>query len=246
MEDEGRDVEGTWWDRYRCTAPNDMWRCKCKHGFRLSPKRMLTGVETDLSVVETSNCGVCSATGDPCECEQMFTMGTGRVIVHKVAGTCVLCGKGEPGGPDECFSDEYEKFVNEHWSYRRACEEANRRCATHKACNPCGPGTGGLPQISSGIGACLHIKHDVDWLNQQCGPHGADKLAHCYAVCIVSKCSAELGNELAWFVLWINEVFTNDDPADHQANAAGYVCAMELSRSCLECCDSKTKGLEYW
>ena len=211
----------------------------------------------DLEFSEVATCS-CTKPGERCGVDfyrHQHSKETGEertLHVHR-GGTCVRPREGqtcapsdEPPEDSECFSDEYEKFVNEHWSYRRACEEANRRCATHKACNPCGPGTGGLPEISSGIGACLHIIHDVDWLNEQCGPHGADKLAHCYAICIVSKCSAELGNELAWFVLWIHEVFTNDDPADHQANAAGYECAVELSRSCLECCDSKTKGLEYW
>ena len=274
--------EGTWWDRYRCTAPNDMWRCKCEHSFRLSPKRILTGVETDLNVVETSNCEVCSATGDPCECEQTFTMRTGEVIVHNVPGTCVLCGEGDPGEEGEeddgCFWTTYGMLITpditgRFLAYKKACDLANQICGTEHLCNPCGPDTGGYPSLS---GSCYlthwqrprhmitwrqlarellersAIRRDADWLHDECGTKGADKLAHCYGLCMIGTCWPIGWPALAAVLaLYIPE----DDEQDRLADAAGIECIGRLDpvrdlgkprwQRCLDCCVDRTYDLPY-
>jgi len=193
-------------------------------------------------------------------------------------GRCVPCGRerveprkpGKPGeSPEDCFWRHYNAYTTpdqDRWfiGYEKACDLANRQCGTHHICNPCGVGPQGRPPTLSGL--CFGytwppyepLISDAELLRGAgCGPHGADKLAHCWLVCKVYMCYGPLGGAPAAIAAYLEDRYEGD-PDDQLADAMGPECGNSLSLrppwkppaqswtyECLDCCRKKTYDLLY-
>ena len=103
-----------------------------------------------------------------------------------------------------------------------------------------------MPKLKRG---CINLEHDMYLLRLRCGPYGADKLAHCYAFCMLEACVPTAG---VWALLqqWGEE----SDSGDMLANVYGQMCGAELpplvpflnrTRHCLHCCLERTYDIPY-
>jgi hypothetical protein len=98
-----------------------------------------------------------------------------------------------------------------------------------------------VPQLQGG---CDNAEEDATWLRQNCGPNGADKLAHCYGFCMVERCTG-----LGWALYW-DQLDEESDPLDLYADRLGIQCAHkkvtgDVSRDCLGCCTAATYDIPY-
>jgi len=161
-------------------------------------------------------------------------------------------------GARYCFECAEELFAS--WSYcpMKACDKANALCGSHVECGACGSRA-----VRAGMGGCHPSKINDDatfFRHGPCArPHGsADKMAHCYATCMLRRCYGKAG-----MCMWYWTVPRDNDPEDVRAEGLGFGCAMEYvyrgqpwvpeiepditnwhARHCIRCCALRTYDME--
>lgn len=228
------------------------WRCVCP-GPKPSPGPGAPAGRRVRVWAEPGSCN-CGKPGDACTCQMHRRAWQDSQLLAdgqwEAGGTCQKAGGGgqetrDRGLQRQCHTSTFEALSRvPGYSPKKACDRANALCNSSFPCGGCGPGR--QPQYTPtcnpfGAGGFLDTANRI---HDECGPYGADKLAHCWAFCLATKCSM-LGGPAAWWLVEIVEGLYNrlgETRPDHQqANAAGVSCGRQGPLSgCFDCCVAAT------
>lgn len=156
------------------------------------------------------------------------------------------------GSPQRCFHCAYQYYRNNRWMPIKACEAARELCGYPGYCGPCGFSVKDINPFLVGCSALLVSLFGglLTDLHDNCGGGGmgADKLAHCVAVCLGTTCAGPV-----WSGLWgifRETIFKDEDPNDVTAEQMGARCAeygycpiISPGNYCLDCCARKTRNM---
>jgi len=82
----------------------------------------------------------------------------------------------------------------------------------------------------------------AQWIHDYCGGSGADKVAHCYAFCVATRCAGP-GAPLVSLIEALYNAAGETRPDHQAANQAGIECAYHLD-TCWSCCVAATYGMK--
>jgi hypothetical protein len=226
----------------------------------------VVGVKSDCRRQGKTVTGTCT-----CDIHTRITAPGGKVVYDRastVPGKCAGRGPGAGGdggdganggrgcmgcrrdrrpaeSANDCFWRKYREYTtpkpSEFMAYYDACRMANAECRTHKTCNPCGVGGAGYVRVTERDCSVAAITATAESLRLKCGPHGADKLAHCWAFCMGARCYTQVVAALRLLL----EVEDETDPLDLLADLAGVSCGRSVLFSCLGCCLRSLRGVPY-